>query len=105
MSIGREAAPELVLPFFGAAGAGKTRLLLSMVSQLQQWSKKQEEAAERRRERFTLEFGDADTVSKLEHADQLLSRDADIAKTPTKLPRAYVIRLVSMRRTRIASRV
>ena len=40
-------APELVLPFFGAAGAGKTRLLLSMVSQLQQWSRKQEQAAER----------------------------------------------------------
>ena len=98
-------APELVLPFFGAAGAGKTRLLLSMVSQLQQWSRKQEQAAERhrerRRERFTLQFGDAATVSKLENADQLLSRDADIGKTPAKLPRAYVIRLVSMRRTRI----
>jgi len=94
-------APELVLPFFGAAGAGKTRLLLSMVSQLQQWSGKQEQAAGRRRERFTLQFGDAATVSKLEHADQLLSGDAEIGKTPAKLPRAYVIRLVSMRRTRI----
>lgn len=98
-------APELVLPFFGAAGAGKTRLLLSMVSQLQQWSRKQEPAADRRRpprrERFTLQFGDAATLSKLEHAEELLSRDADIGKTPAKLPRAYVIRLVSMRRTRI----
>jgi hypothetical protein len=27
-------APEIVLPFFGAAGAGKTRLLFSMVAQL-----------------------------------------------------------------------
>ena len=33
-------APETVLPFFGAVGAGKTRLLFSMVAQLQLWSKK-----------------------------------------------------------------
>ncbi len=37
-------APEIVLPFFGAAGAGKTRLLFSMVAQLRLWS---EEAGRR----------------------------------------------------------
>lgn len=37
-------APEIVLPFLGAAGAGKTRLLFSMVAQLRQWS---EEAGRR----------------------------------------------------------
>lgn len=102
-------APELVLPFFGAAGAGKTRLLFSMVTQLQQWSRKQEPAAERHgkrrrerhRERFAVKFGDSATTRKLENADQLLSPDIDTDKTRTELPRAYVIRLVSMRRTRI----
>jgi len=93
-------APELVLPFFGAAGAGKTRLLFSMVTQLQQWSGKQK-PAERRGKRFAVQFGDSTTTRKLENADQLLSPDIDIDKTRTELPRAYVIRLVSMRRTRI----
>jgi hypothetical protein len=40
-------APEIVLPFFGAAGAGKTRLLFSMVAQLRLWS---EEARRRLKE-------------------------------------------------------
>ena len=96
-------APELVLPFFGAAGAGKTRLLFSMVTQLQQWSGKQQPAAGRhgklRRERFAVQFGDSATARKLENAGQLLSPDIDTEKTRTELPRAYVIRLVSMRRT------
>ncbi len=98
-------APELVLPFFGAAGAGKTRLLFSMVTQLQQWSRKQEPAAKRhgkrRREGFAVQLGDSATTRKLDNADQLLSPDIDTDKTRTELPRAYVIRLVSMRRTRI----
>lgn len=98
-------APELVLPFFGAAGAGKTRLLFSMVTQLQQWSRTQEPEAgrhgKRRRERFAVKFGDSATTRKLEHADQLLSPDIDTDKTRTELPRAYVLRLVSMRRTMI----
>ena len=102
-------APELVLPFFGAAGAGKTRLLFSMVTQLKQWSQKQQPEAERhgkrrrerRRERFAVRFGDSATIRKLENADQLLSPDIDTDKTRTELPRAYVIRLVSRRRTRI----
>ena len=43
-------APEIVLPFFGAAGAGKTRLLFSIVTQLQVWTR---ERAARRRVRAT----------------------------------------------------
>ena len=62
-------APEIVLPFFGAAGAGKTRLLFSMVAQLQQWSRKQKPEAERRRDRFAVEFGDTATTRKLENAE------------------------------------
>ena len=37
-------APEIVLPFFGAAGAGKTRLLFSMVAQLRLWSEEAQAA-------------------------------------------------------------
>jgi hypothetical protein len=102
-------APELVLPFFGAAGAGKTRLLFSVVTELQQWSRKQEPEAVRHRKRrwdrhekrFAVEFGDSATTRKLENADKLLSPKIDTDKTPPGLPRAYVIRLVSKRRTRI----
>ena len=47
-------APEIVLPFFGAAGAGKTRLLFSMVAQLRLWS---EEAGRR------LEGSDQETAA------------------------------------------
>src|SRR5262249_9936701 len=39
-------APEIVLPFFGATGAGKTRLLFSIVTQLQAWTKEEQLAAE-----------------------------------------------------------
>ena len=55
-------APEIVLPFFGAAGAGKTRLLFSMVAQLQLWSKIPTPEAGRREERLTVEFGDSATT-------------------------------------------
>jgi hypothetical protein len=84
-------APEIVLPFFGAAGAGKTRLLLSMVTQLRMWS----------REGFAVEFGDSATASKLEDASELLDPKKATGKTPVQLPQAYVIRLVSKPGTRI----
>jgi hypothetical protein len=76
-------APEIVLPFFGAAGAGKTRLLLSMVVQLQLWSGK----------RVTVEFGDTATASRLDDASELLGPDSVTSLTPPELPRAYIIRL------------
>jgi hypothetical protein len=98
-------APELVLPFFGAAGAGKTRLLFSMVTELQQWSRKQGPEAgrrwERHKERFAVQLGDPATTRKLENAEKLLSPESATDKTPPELPRAYVIRLISKRRTRI----
>jgi hypothetical protein len=79
-------APEIVLPFFGAAGAGKTRLLLSMVVQLQLWSRK-------RREPLAVEFGDTATKGRLDNASELLSPEMVTGLTPPELPRAYVIRL------------
>ncbi len=86
-------APEIVLPFFGAAGAGKTRLLFSMVAQLQLWSEKPVPDEGRREERLAIEFGDAVTRSKLDNASRFLSPENAMGKTPVELPRAYVIRL------------
>jgi hypothetical protein len=79
-------APEIVLPFFGAAGAGKTRLLLGMAVQLQLWSRK-------RKERLTVESGDTATKDRLDSASELLSPEIATGHTPPELPRAYVIRL------------
>jgi hypothetical protein len=90
-------APEIVLPFFGAAGAGKTRLLFSMVAQLQMWSAAENPEAER----FTIEFGDAATTSKLKSAATLLSPQSAIDKTPAELPQAYIIRLIARQKTRV----
>jgi Double-GTPase 2 len=119
-------APEIVLPFFGATGAGKTRLLFSMVVQLQMWSheRRRESAredpsgrrpseekaagarpvqalAKEERERFAIEFGDSTTTRKLESAGQLLSPETATDKTPPELPQAYIIRLSSRHGTRI----
>ena len=115
--------PEIVLPFFGAIGAGKTRLLFSMVAQLLLWSNaagasgKETSSAERpdrgrvrelragppgkRRpggKRLTAEFADsatADMLDKLNDAIKWLSPHSATAKTPPELPRAYVIRLTA----------
>lgn len=88
-------APEIVLPFFGAAGAGKTRLLFSMVAQLQLWSEIPASGVGRRSERLTLEFGDDTTDRKLRNASTFLSPETAMGKTLVELPRAYVIRLIS----------
>jgi hypothetical protein len=82
---------EIVLPFFGAIGAGKTRLLFSVVTQLLLWS---EEAAPER-ERFVAELADTATIGKLEDASRWLSPDSATGKTPTELPRAYLIRMTA----------
>jgi hypothetical protein len=82
---------EIVLPFLGAIGAGKTRLLFSVVTQLLLWS---EEAAPGR-ERFTAELADSATTGKLEDASRWLSPDSAIGKTPAELPRAYVIKMTA----------
>jgi hypothetical protein len=83
-------APEIVLPFFGAAGAGKTRLLFSMVTQLRLWADT---------EQLTAEFGDSTTSRELNVADYVLRSGSMTVKTPVGLPRAHVIRLSSNKRT------
>jgi len=83
--------PEIVLPFFGAIGAGKTRLLFSVVTQLLLWSR----AAGPGRERFTAELADTATTSKLVDASTWLSPESATGKTPAELPRAYLIRMTA----------
>jgi len=79
-------APELVLPFFGATGAGKTRLLFAMVAQLRMWSQQLQPD-------FEAEFGDTETSRKLADADRWLSPHVATDKTPPEPPRGYIIRL------------
>jgi ribosomal protein S27AE len=88
-------APETVLPLFGAVSAGKTRLLFALVTQLRLWSEATPPP------RFTTEFADAATTSKLEHASELLSPESVTAKTPAELPRAYMVRLITASGTRV----
>ena len=78
-------APEIVLPFFGATGAGKTRLLFSMVTQLQLWTDQGQ---------LTAEFGDSSTARELDVAGQLLRSGGSTIGTSVELPRAHIIRLV-----------
>jgi Double-GTPase 2 len=88
-------APEVVLPFFGAAGAGKTRLLFSVVTQLQAWGEEGEET------KLTAEFADSVTTRELAAAADILRYDRTTSATLPELPRAHVIRLITGRTTRI----
>lgn len=85
-------AREIVLPFFGATGAGKTRLMFCMVTQLQQWT---------REGRLQAEFGDAVTKSELAGADEVLRSGRATTITSVQDPRANVIRIVSRKSTSI----
>ncbi len=81
-------APEIVLPFFGATGAGKTRLLFAMVTQLRMWSQQLQPD-------FVAEFGDAATRRKLADADRWLSPETATDKTPAEPPRGYIIQMMT----------
>lgn len=85
-------APEIVLPFFGATGAGKTRLLFSMVSQLQEWTQNGQIKAE---------FGDSSTARELDIASTLMRSGGSTIGTSVDLPRAHIIRLTLKKGTRI----
>ena len=85
-------APEIVLPFFGATGAGKTRLMFSMVTQLQMWTEGG---------LFKAEFADSITSGELEDAGEVLRTGRATTITSVQDPRANVIRLVSRKSTRI----
>ena len=85
-------APEIVLPFFGATGAGKTRLLFSMVTQLRMWTEQGQ---------LTAEFGDSSTARELDIADHVMRSGSSTVGTSVELPRAHVIRLILKKGTRI----
>jgi hypothetical protein len=85
-------APEIVLAFFGATGAGKTRLVSAMVTQLVTWA---------RAGCLTAEPGDPATASGLAKAERLLSSGRATAETPLELPRSLVVRVSSGKVTRI----
>ena len=85
--------PEIVLPFFGATGAGKTRLLSSMVTQLQEWTENG---------LLKAEFGDSSTARELEIATTQVRSGASTNPTPpAELPRAHIIRLTFKKGSRI----
>lgn len=86
------AAPEIVLPLFGAAGAGKTRLLYGMVVQLRAWSDQGFLKAE---------LADVFTARDLRLVDRFLTPERATPKTVVGLPRSLIIRLVTEGRTRI----
>jgi hypothetical protein len=85
-------APEIVLPFFGSTGAGKTRLLFSMVAQLQRWADEGQLKAE---------FADSVTTRALSVAERLLNSGSSTTGTSVELPRANVIRLIVKKGIRI----
>ena len=85
-------APEIVLPFFGATGAGKTRLLFSMVTQLQAWTEQGQLKAE---------FGDSSTARELDIGSTLVRSGGSTIGTSVELPRAHIVRLILKKGTRI----
>lgn len=75
---------EIVLPFIGATGAGKTRLLFSIVTQLRAW----DEAGQ-----LSAEFADSITARELAVAEHILRTGSNTSLTSMRLPRAYLIRV------------
>lgn len=85
-------AREVVLPFFGATGAGKTRLLYAVVALLRAWSEQG---------RLSAETADAATAADLDDIGMFLATGRATAKTHMDLPRGQVIRLTSGGNTRL----
>lgn len=82
-------AQEIVLPFFGAAGAGKTRLMYGIVTLL------------RSAAGLTAEFADAATNAELDAVRTLLAPGEAPAKTARALPRGQIMRVTSSGGTRL----
>ncbi len=83
--------PEIVLAFSGAAGAGKTRLVSAMITQLTNWATAKKLAA-----------GPADkaTADSLQGAAELLRPDRTTPVTPPeRRPRSLLIRVSSGKAT------
>ncbi|MDN3353863.1 hypothetical protein [Actinomadura sp. DC4] len=85
-------AREIVLPLFGAAGAGKTRLLYGMAERLRSWSEKG---------LLNAELADGFTSGDLDLAGRFLRRGRATPKTAVQTPRSLIIRLGTGNDTRI----
>ena len=84
--------PEIVLAFSGAAGAGKTRLVSAMITQLTNW------AAEAK---LVAEPADKATADSLQGAADLLRPCRTTPVTPPERPRSLLIRVSSGKVTQI----
>jgi Double-GTPase 2 len=100
-------AREIILPFFGEVGAGKTRLLLSLAQQFREWSEGEPanhdgpEGPQASPE-INAEFADNSTSRALNNAARLLSPEVSTAPTPPgQMPRAHIIRLKSRHRAHL----
>ncbi len=82
-------AQEIVLPFFGAAGAGKTRLMYGIVTLLRSTAG------------LEAEFADSATGLELAEVKLLLAPGKAPAKTNVALPRGQVLRVKSSGGTRL----
>jgi hypothetical protein len=76
----------------GPPAPARTRLLFSIVTQLQVWT---------REGQLTAEFADSVTTRELDAAERVLRSGSATAKTPVQLPRAHVIRVSSGKGIRI----
>ena len=82
-------AQEIVLPFFGAVGAGKTRLMYGIVTLLQTTPGLQAELA------------DSTTASTMENVKKFLAPGAAPLKTSGVLPRGQIVRVSAKGATRV----
>lgn len=98
---------EIILPFFGEVGAGKTRLLLSLAQQFREWSEGEHAnhdgpEAPQAPPGINAEFADNSTSRALNNAARLLSPEVSTAPTPPgQMPRAHIIRLKSRHRAHL----
>jgi len=83
---------EIVLPYFGAAGAGKSRLLVGMVAVLRQIAGAEEATATRTDER---------SRALLRDTRRLLAPETVTAKTPVEPRRGYSLRITAGRGARL----
>jgi Double-GTPase 2 len=84
-------AQEIVLPIFGAKGAGKTRLLYGIIKTL----------LESVRPGIHVKAADSATAERLRDLESLLAEESPIPATPATATRAYVLRLGIGRHRRI----
>jgi len=82
---------EIILPIFGAKGAGKTLLMYGIVKTLR----------ESARLGIHVDYADADTAARLTDFESTLAAGSRLSGTPSVLPRAYVLRLQIGRHRRI----